>query len=144
MPTAFQGGGGPVGRLVRRLGRSQRQHLVDYLLRQRREARGPRLVAQEAVDALLAEALLPAPDAGLRLAGTAHDLDGAQASGRTKHDRGAPDLLLRGVAVADDLLQVKAIGGSEFERYPSAHAADSHAPRSPGIPRRIQMSDAIH
>ena len=39
----------------------------------------PGLVAQQAVDPFLGEAFLPAPDAGLRLARPAHDLDGAEA-----------------------------------------------------------------
>ena len=74
---------------------------------------GPRLVAQEAVDPFFGEALLPAPDAGLRLAGPAHDLDRAEAVGREQHDLGPPDMLLRRVAVADDCLQTAAIGGAE-------------------------------
>ena len=39
---------------------------------QRRNARPPRLVAQQAVKTLSREALLPAPDTGLGLAGPAH------------------------------------------------------------------------
>ena len=42
-----------------------------------------------------AEALLPAPDAGLRLAGAAHDLDGAEPVRRQQDDLGPPDVLLR-------------------------------------------------
>src|SRR5215213_6010849 len=49
---------------------------------------------------LLGEALLPAPDAGLRLARPAHDLDRADTVRRQQQDLGPPDMLLRAVAVA--------------------------------------------
>jgi hypothetical protein len=52
-----------------------------------RDARGPRLVVQEAVDAFLHEPFLPAPDAGLRLAGPAHDLVGANTVAAREDDR---------------------------------------------------------
>ena len=54
MPTALaMAAAGPVGRLVRRLGCGQRHHPVDHLLPERRDARGPGLVAQQPVDPLL-------------------------------------------------------------------------------------------
>ena len=107
-----------MGRLVRRLGRGQRDHLVDHLLAERRDARRPRLVAQQAVDAFLGEALLPAPDAGLRLARPAHDLDGAEAVRRQQHDLGPPDMLLRAVAVTDDRLQAAAVAAVRATEIP--------------------------
>ena len=45
-----------MARLVRRLGRGQRHHLVDDLLAERRNARRPGLVAQQAVDPFRGEA----------------------------------------------------------------------------------------
>jgi len=102
----------PVFRLVRRLGRGQGDDLVDHLLAERRDARGSGLVAQEAVDAFLGEAFLPAPHAGLRLLRPAHDLDRAAAIGGQKHDLGPPDMLLRRIAVADDRLK----GGGDRRR----------------------------
>src|SRR3954447_9124347 len=92
----------------------------------------------------LREALLPAPDAGLRLAGPAHDLGRAEAAGRKQHDFGPPGMLLRGVAVADDRFQAAAIEGAEGDGDTGAHAPDSHAPNPSGIPPRIQSSDLIH
>ena len=44
-----------------------------------RDARGARFVTQKTIDAFLHEALLPAPDAGLRFARPAHDLVRAHA-----------------------------------------------------------------
>ena len=55
-------------------------------LGQRRDARRPGLVAQQPVDAGLHEALLPAPDRGLALAGLPHDLRRAEAIGGQQHD----------------------------------------------------------
>ena len=98
--------GGPVGRLGRRLGQRQRDHAFDHLRPERRNARGPRLVAQKAVDAFPHEALLPAPDTGLRFAGLPHDRVGADAIGAQQDDRRAPDMLLRRIAVPGDQLQV--------------------------------------
>ena len=55
-----------MGGLDRRIGKRQRHHARGHLRTERRDARGPRLVVQEAVDAFLHEPFLPAPDAGLR------------------------------------------------------------------------------
>src|SRR4051795_11650654 len=49
------------------------QHLVDYRRRQRRLARRTGLVAQQTRDALIHEALLPAPDRRLGLPGPPHN-----------------------------------------------------------------------
>jgi hypothetical protein len=133
-----------MGGLVRRLGRGQGHDPVDDLLSERRNPRRPGLVAQEAVDPLFREALLPAPDAGLGLACPAHDLDRAEAAGRKQHDLGPPGMLLRGVAVADDRLQAAAIDGAEGDGDTRAHVPDSHSPNPPGIPSWIQPSDLIH
>ena len=138
------GGSGPVRGLVGRLGRGQGHHLVDDLLAQRLEPRRPGLVAQEARDACLGKALLPAPDAGLRLAGRPHDLDRAEAIGRKQHDLGPPGMLLGGVAVAEDRCQTAAIGSGKGYGDTGAHAPDSHAVTPSGIPPRIQPSDLIH
>ena len=72
-------GGDPVGRLGGRVAQRQGDHPLGHLRAERRDARWPCLVAQQTVVALLGEALLPAPDAGLRLAGPAHDPIGADA-----------------------------------------------------------------
>src|SRR4051794_23979221 len=61
---------------------------------QRPDTRRPRLVAQEAVVPLLHEALLPTPDTGLRFAGPAHDLIGANTVGAQQDDLSPPDMLV--------------------------------------------------
>ena len=136
--------GGPVRGLAGRVGERQRHHPLGDLGPERRNARGPRLVAQEPVDAFLGEALLPAPDAGLGLAGLPHDLDRADAVGAQQDDLGAPDVLLRRVAVLDQRPQAAAIGRRNGEGYSCAHAPDSHAHRQKGIPSRTPMSGGNH
>src|ERR1700722_13215127 len=70
---------GPMRRFVRRLLHGQRDDaLVDRRI-ELRDARGPCLVAQKTVHAFDGEALLPAPDTGLGLAGLAHDRVSADA-----------------------------------------------------------------
>src|SRR3954462_11636693 len=85
-------------------------HYRGHLRTERRDARGPRLVVQEAVDAFLHEPLLPAPDAGLRLAGPAHDLVGANTVGAREDDRRPPSVFLRGATVSGDRFKSAADG----------------------------------
>ena len=74
--------GRPVGRLAGGVaGRSARPPARSPSRRQGRLARRPRLVAQQPVDARLHEALLPAPDHRLALAGLPHDRHRAQPVG---------------------------------------------------------------
>ncbi len=55
---------------------------------------------------------------GLRLAGSAHDLDRADAVGGQKHDLGAPDMLLRGVAIPDQRRQTARSVGEMVKKIP--------------------------
>src|SRR5262245_43343818 len=71
--------------------------LRDDRPRDRRLAGLARLVAQQARDARLHEAPLPAPDTGFRHAGSPHDLRRAAAFGRGKDDPCPPDMLLDAV-----------------------------------------------
>ena len=136
--------GRPIGRLGGRVGQGQRHHALGHLGAERRNARGPRLVAQKPVEAFFGKAFLPAPDAGLRFAGLPHDLVRAKPGGRQKHDLGPPSVLLGGVAVSDHGAKPHPIGSRYFDGNASAHAADLHAPRLQGIPPAIQMSELIH
>jgi len=104
----------------------------------------PRLVAQKPIDALGGETLLPAPDASLRSAGPAHDLDHADALGREQNDFGSPDVLLRRVAVGRDRLEAATVGGAERDQDAGAHGPDSHTARPIGIPSRTRTSGSIH
>jgi hypothetical protein len=57
----------------------------------------------------------------------AQDLDRAEPVRREQDDLGPPSVLLRGVAVTNDRLQPAAVLRFERDRYPGAHAPDSHA-----------------
>jgi hypothetical protein len=108
------------------------------------EARGTRLFAQKAFEALVGEAFLTAPDAGLGLAGVAHDRARADAFGRQPHDLCAPDVLLRRVAVFDESSQPSPIGEWDRKGNAGSHPLDSHAANPCGILNRIQTPDLIH
>jgi hypothetical protein len=51
---------------------------------------------------------------------------------------------LRRIAVPDDRLKPPTIGGRNRDGNSRPHAADSHARRAMGIPKKIQASDFIH
>lgn len=132
--------GSPVRRLARRVGKRQRHHPLADLRPERRNARRPRLVAQQPVAAFRGKELLPAPHAGLRLSGPAHDFDCADSVGGQKHDLGAPDMLLRGVATPDQRRQTRAIARRNGEGDSCAHAPDSPAHARKEIPIWTLMS----
>ena len=91
----------PVGRLVGRRLVGQCDDPIDGLGWQRRNARGPGLVAGQSLDPFMHEALLPAPDHGFALADSAGDGGGARAVSGQNNDPRAPDVLLRAVAIAN-------------------------------------------
>jgi hypothetical protein len=104
------------------IGARQRQNLRHRFQRQRGFARPARLVPQQAVNAFLREALLPAPHR--RAAGT--DLPGHFDNGkmlaRVKNDSGPLDMFLRTIAVADDGGQSLAILGVDDDTDGLCHA----------------------
>src|SRR3954447_8880439 len=103
-------------------------------------ARAASCPLQEAVDAFLHEPFLPAPDAGLRLAGPAHDLVGANTVGAREDDRRPPSVFLRGVTVRGDRFKSAADGPRDRDGNSGAHAPDSHGNRNRGIPIRTLLS----
>ena len=133
-----------MGRLCWRVGLGERHDALGDVRPQRLDARTPRLVAQETVIPFLHEALLPAPDTGLRFAGPAHDLIGANTVHAQQHDLSPPDMLVWGIAIPREHLQTAAIGGLKSDGNSGSHAPDSHVSSPPGIPYGIQMSDLIH
>src|SRR5712691_3141597 len=137
-------GGGPVGCLRGRIGLSERHDVLNNVQSQWWDTRRPRLVAQETVITFPHEAFLPAPDTGLRLAGLAPDLIGANAVRAQQDNLGPPDMLVWGVAIPRKRLQTAAIGELESNGNSGSHAPDSHASSPLGIPSGIQMSGAIH
>ena len=129
-------GGGPVGRLGWRVGLGERHDAFGDVRPQRRDARRARLVAQEAVVTFLHEAFLPAPHTGLRLAGPAHDLIGANTVRAQQDDLSSPDMLVRGVAIPRQRLQTAAVSRLESDGNSGSHAPDSHASSPAGNPLR--------
>ncbi len=133
-----------MGRLDRRVGQDEGDDTLGHRGAERGKARAPRPVAQQAVIALLGEAFLPAPHAGLRLAGPAHDLVGAVPIGAEQNDPRAPHMLLGGVAISRERLQSAAVGTTNGEDDTWTHWPDSHIPSPAGILCGIQLSDFIH
>jgi len=131
------------GFVVRRLQR-HRHDGGGAVVGHRRHAGRSRLVAQKACDALLHEPRLPAPDRGLRRAGRGHDAVRPDPVGAQQHDPGAPDMLLRRVAIRDQRLKPLPVRLAEGDGYVLAHAPDSHAPMSRGIPSRTHPCRSIH
>ena len=134
----------PMGRLDGRIGPGERHDTLGDIRPEWWDARGSRLIAQEAVVTSLHEAFLPAPHTGLRLAGLAHDLIGADTVCAQQNDLGPPDMLMRRVAIPRERGQTAAISGLESDGNSGSHAPDLHATSPTGIPSRIQMSDLIH
>jgi hypothetical protein len=85
------------------------------------DARGPRLIVQKSVHPFGDEALLPAPDAGLRLAGLSHDRVRPDPLGAEQHDLRPPHVLLRGVAVLDQSSEPIDIGGRDGKGNAGSH-----------------------
>jgi hypothetical protein len=120
------GAGGPVRGLPWRIGQGQLDNPGNGLGRQRRLARLAGLVAQQTIEALAHEPLLPAPDSRLGQTRAAHDLVRATAFGRGRQRPGARDMLLRTIAVADDDLQPAAIIGRDRNGDTCSHAHSMH------------------
>ena len=94
-----------MGRFCWRVGLGEPHNALGDVRSQQRDARWPRFVAQQTAIAFLHEALLPAPDASLRLASPAHDPIGANTIGAEQNDLGSPDRLVRSIAIPRQRLQ---------------------------------------
>jgi hypothetical protein len=79
---------------------------------------GSRLVVQKPVHAFGGEAFLPAPDAGLRLAGLTHDRVRAGSLGAEQNDLRPPHVLLRRVSVFDRIAKPIKVGGRKENEMP--------------------------
>ena len=113
----------------------------DGLLDELKKALSERMLT---ADALVHEALLPAPDAGLRLARLPHDRSRAETGGAEQHDLGSPDVLLGGVAIARHSLKAETFRRRNFKCDPCAHDTESHAASKMGILKRTLASGVIH
>jgi hypothetical protein len=67
----------------------------------------------------------------------------ADTLGHQQNALGAPDMLLRGVVVADQRLELAAIRRGDRKRNFCAHAKDSHTKLRSGNPNGSQTSDFI-
>jgi len=137
-------GSGPVGRLTRRVAKRQGDHALRRLGAQRLDSRGTRLVAQQSIEPLLDKAFLPAPNAGLGLGRSPHNLVRADAIGGQQHDFSPPDVLLRRVAVLHHSFEPANIGERNGEGFSCAQRAHSYVEPASGIPARTQMLGSIH
>ena len=122
----------------------QRDDALDRLSAQRLDAREARLVAKQAIEALLDKALLPAPNTGLGLARAPHNFVRADPVCGQQHDFSPPDVLLRRVAILNQGFEPTNIGGRNGERFSSTHRTDSQVEPIPGILSRTQMLGSIH
>jgi hypothetical protein len=136
--------GRPMRRLARRRPKRRRHDLLGDRRRQRGNARQPRLVAQQTVDAGLHEPLLPAPDSGLGHARQPHDGRRGVSGGGQQHHAGAANVLLLAVTVGVHCKQPLTIFRPDVNGDPSAHAHDSFAASRWGNPKRIPPPEFIH
>ena len=121
-----------VGRRLQR----HRHHALDSGPVQRCNAGRAGLVAEETVDALLHEALLPTPDRGLGLAGLRHDGGRAMAVCHQQNNPSPPDLLLGRFRVPNNRFKTLTIRGRDMNENTLAHSADFHKLNHHGIPKR--------
>ena len=108
--------------LARRLGTGQLQNPGHDFGRKRRPAGLARLVAQQAIDALLGVARLPAPDGGTAGPGSSRHFKHRQALGRKDNDSCPLHMLERAIAIADDREQARAIFGGRKDANGLRHA----------------------
>ena len=131
----------PMRRVCRHLASSFGQHLLLDIPAERRDTRWPCLVAQQAIDANLDIAFLPAPDARLRFSRAPHDLIGAAAISRRQHDPRPPDSFARAVAIFDNGFERQAVRLA----HEKANVISSHAERMTDLrPDRNRMLGGEH
>ena len=90
---------------------------------------GPSLVAKQTLEPFFQEAFLPAPNASLGLAGWPHDLVRAGPIGREENNLGSPHVLLRDIAIVDEIFKPTPIGQRNGDGFSCAHRANSHMPQ---------------
>jgi hypothetical protein len=81
------------------------------------------LIPQQSIHPFARKAFLPAPDAGLCLAGRQHDGVRAEPIGAQQHNAGPPDMLLEGIAVGDDRIKALTVAFGNGEGNSTAHAS---------------------
>jgi hypothetical protein len=132
---------GPVRRLAGRIIERQGDNSCGDFIAQRFDAGRRRLVTQQAFKPFRGETLLPAPDAGLRLAGLAHDCIRARAAWLSRTISACHTCFCGALR---SLTRASSRRRSAGKTVMDIHAAGSHTASPAGIPNRIQMSDLIH
>lgn len=128
---------GPVGRCTWRFSERQSAEGLDR--------RRPGLVQQQAIGASLSKPFLPAPDSRLAFGGPAHDRHRVESAGGSgQHERGAPDVLLRGIAICRDGFEPVMLSDGYFEDDSGAHRINLHAENSRGIHLRTRPLGSFH
>ena len=125
---------GPVGRFAGWIAKRQGDNPLGRLAIERLDPRGPGLVAKQTLEPFFQEAFLPAPNASLGLAGSSHDLVRAGPIGREENNLGSPHVLLRDIAIVDEIFKPTPIGQRNGDGFSCAHRADLHMPQIWGIP----------
>jgi hypothetical protein len=111
----------PMGCFSRRRGQRQVDHPLHGDHSERWLAGFARLIARQPCNALRHEPRLPPPYHRLGFAGPPHDLGRATAVGGGKDDFGAPNMLLRRVAVTDNRLKPTAISRRDVDDNSCSH-----------------------
>ena len=111
-------GGSSLAELARKIGEDQDNDALGHLSVQRRHARARDPAVQNATEALIEVALLPAPDAGPGAAGLTDVLVDARLVREQRDELSAADMLLRDVSVSDRR-------GRDRNRISCTHEADS-------------------
>ena len=119
----------PMGRRAGWLGAGQGDHPVNRGVAQRRLAGLAGGVAEQAVDAGLGEALLPAPHCGPADPRAPGNLGDAQPHGRSQNDPRPHHMLWGAVAIGHDRLQTSTIGRRDHRINELSHAPSiAHLP----------------
>jgi len=129
----------PMGGLAGWFAERQINDAFDDFREQRRFSRRTSLVAQETVDALAHEALLPAPDNRLRQPGPPHDLYRAASVGGGHNDPRASCMLLRTVMIPDDPIETCPILGRAFDNDPCSHFQSMNQITALGNPPNVSF-----
>jgi hypothetical protein len=128
---------GPVGDSPGGIGAGQGDDPSDDRGRNGRRAGLAGLVAEKAIDALLGEALLPAPDGGSTDAGAAGHFEHRQTVAGETHDLGTQYVFERAVPITDDLIEAVPIG-----RVQDNADGLGHDPRLAHLKRAVNLLPA--
>ena len=127
---------------ARWIGLRQRNRELVHRRRQPRDPRRTGLVAQQPVDPLRHEALLPALHGDLAFARLPHDRGRADAVCRHQHDARSPHMFLPAIPIRHDRRQAHTIALTHLDCNPLAHAQPPSPSRA--YTMRTLLSDFIH